>query len=78
MVDSYSGFWDNGDTSHTPLYSQLLMSGVTDVVVTGIATDYCVGFTALDAARHGLKTYVVKEAIRGKAPGWDCIAFIFH
>lgn len=68
-VDSYSGFWDNGDTSHTPLYSMLVEAGVTDVVVCGIATDYCVGFTALDAARHAFKVYVVEEAIKGVAPG---------
>ena len=68
-VDSYSGFWDNGDTSHTPLYNMLLEKGVTDVVVCGIATDFCVGFTALDAARHGFRTVVVNEAIRGKLLG---------
>jgi len=67
-VDSYSGFWDNGDTSHTPLYNMLLEKGVTDVVVCGIATDFCVGFTALDAARHGFRTVVVNEAIRGVMP----------
>ena len=69
-VDSYSGFWDNGDTSHTPLYNMLLEKGVTDVVVCGIATDFCVGFTALDAARHGFRTVVVNEAIRGELLGF--------
>ena len=65
QVDSYSAFWDNGDTDHTPLYSLLVQQGVTDVVVCGLATDYCVGFTALDAARHGFRTLLVIDAARG-------------
>ena len=69
QVDSYSAFWDNGDTSHTLLYSLLVKQGVTDVVVCGLATDYCVGFTALDAARHGFRTVVVEDAVRGMEIG---------
>ncbi len=64
-VDSYSGFFDNGRKKATGLGDYLKNKGVTDVYVTGLATDYCVKFTALDAAQIGFKTFVVQEACRG-------------
>ena len=63
-VDSYSGFFDNGRCS-TGLGDYLKGQGVTDVYVCGLATDYCVKFTALDAVGLGFKTYLVEDACRG-------------
>lgn len=64
-VDSYSGFFDNEHRRATGLGDYLTAQGVTDVVITGLATDYCVKFTALDALALGFHTTVVKDACRG-------------
>ena len=47
-IDSYSGFFDNGHRRSTGLGDYLRSNNVTDVYVCGLATDYCVKFTALD------------------------------
>jgi nicotinamidase/pyrazinamidase len=64
-IDSYSGFFDNGRRRATGLAEFLTAHGVADVFVCGLATDYCVKFTALDAARLGFKTHLLAEACRG-------------
>lgn len=64
-VDSYSGLYDNGQRNSTGLGEWLRDRGVTDVYVCGLATDYCVKFTALDAARMGFKTWFIEDASRG-------------
>jgi nicotinamidase/pyrazinamidase len=64
-VDSYSGFFDNEHRRATGLGDYLKAQGVTDVVITGLATDYCVKFTALDALALGFRTTVVRDACRG-------------
>jgi nicotinamidase/pyrazinamidase len=64
-IDSYSGFFDNGRLKATGLGDDLKRRGVTDVFVVGLATDYCVKFTALDACSLGLRTSVVLDAVRG-------------
>lgn len=64
-IDSYSGFHDNGHRRATGLADYLRAQGVTDVVVLGLATDYCVKFTALDALQEGFSTRVVTDACRG-------------
>ena len=63
-VDSYSGFFDNGRRKSTGLAEFLKKKGVTEVVVLGLATDYCVKFTALDAVQQGFKTTVVRDGSR--------------
>jgi nicotinamidase/pyrazinamidase len=63
-VDSYSGFWDNGRRHATGLSAWLRAQGVTDVLVCGLALDYCVKFTALDAHDAGFATTVVVDATR--------------
>ncbi|MBU4304626.1 MAG: bifunctional nicotinamidase/pyrazinamidase [Candidatus Omnitrophica bacterium] len=63
-IDSYSGFFDNGHKKATGLEEYLKKQGVTDVYVVGLATDYCVKFTALDAVNLGFKTTVVKAGCR--------------
>jgi nicotinamidase/pyrazinamidase len=64
-VDSYSGFFDNGRRTSTGLGEYLKDQGVTDVYVCGLATDYCVKATALDAASLGFKTHLLKDGCRG-------------
>ncbi len=57
-VDAYSGF------QSTDLAGRLRDQGVDSVVITGLATDYCVKNTALDAIREGFRVEVVREAVR--------------
>jgi nicotinamidase/pyrazinamidase len=64
-VDSYSGFFDNEHKLSTGLGDWLRAQGVTRVTIAGLATDYCVKFTALDALRLGFETTVVADACRG-------------
>ena len=64
-IDSYSGFFDNGHRKATGLGDYLTAEGVTDVYVLGVATDYCVKFTALDAAELGFATFLIADASRG-------------
>lgn len=70
-VDSYSGFYDNAQRRSTGLVGYLKEKGATEVYVVGLATDYCVKFTALDAAEAGFATAVIADATRGVnlAPG---------
>jgi len=63
--DSYSGFYDNGHRSATGMSEYLRERGVEQVFLAGIATDYCVKFTALDARRDGFETHVIIDACRG-------------
>jgi nicotinamidase/pyrazinamidase len=64
-VDSYSGFFDNGKRHDTGLHAWLQARGVEEVYVCGLATDYCVKYTALDAAALGYRTFVIADACRG-------------
>ena len=70
-IDSYSGFFDNGHRKSTGLGDWLKEKGVTEVFVCGLATDYCVKFTALDAAQLGFRTSVIEDASRGVNLGAD-------
>jgi len=65
---AYSGF-EGTDRAGTPLAAWLRERGVTDVDVAGLATDYCVRATALDAMREGLSARVLTTLIAGVAPG---------
>jgi nicotinamidase/pyrazinamidase len=64
-IDSYSGLFDNGHRKSTGLGEWLKAQGVVEVFVCGLATDYCVKFTALDAAQMGFKTHFIEDASRG-------------
>ena len=64
-IDSYSGFFDNGHKKDTGLGDYLRENGVTDVYILGLATDYCVRFTALDACQLGFTTFLVEDGCRG-------------
>ncbi len=63
-IDSYSGFFDNGRKKSTGLADYLKGKGITTVYVTGLAGDFCVAFTALDALREGFDTILVEDATR--------------
>jgi nicotinamidase/pyrazinamidase len=64
-IDSYGGFFDNGHRKATGLGDYLKRRGVTRVFLAGLATDYCVKFTALDAVELGFETTVIQDACRG-------------
>ncbi|MCK5206625.1 MAG: bifunctional nicotinamidase/pyrazinamidase [Cyclobacteriaceae bacterium] len=64
LIDSYSGFFDNGKKKDTGLNEYLKTNNVEVVFVVGLATDYCVKFTALDSAQLGYRTYVIQDATR--------------
>lgn len=65
MVDSYSTFFDNGHRRTTGLEAFLKGKGVTDLYIAGLATDYCVKYSVLDALKMGFTVYVVQDAVRG-------------
>lgn len=77
-IDSYSGFFDNGRRSSTGLSEWLRARGVESVVVLGLATDYGVRFTVLDALEQGFATTVVRDGCRAinLEPGDDAAAFV--
>jgi nicotinamidase/pyrazinamidase len=64
-IDSYSGFFDNGHRKGTGMAEYLQGLGVTEVFVCGLAMDYCVKFTALDARGLGFQTHLIEDASRG-------------
>lgn len=64
-VDSYSGFFDNEKKHDTGLDQYLHDIGVEDLVITGLATDYCVFWTVMDALDLGYSVSVIKEATAG-------------
>ena len=67
QYDSYSGFQDDGGKK-TDMDKLLKTDKIKKVVVYGIATDYCVRATALDAAGAGYKVILIKNLSRGVAP----------
>jgi nicotinamidase/pyrazinamidase len=63
-VDSYSGYFENDHATPTGLEGYLRARGVDSVVIAGLATDFCVNYTAQDAARLGFATTVLAGASR--------------
>lgn len=64
-IDSYSAFFENDKTTSTGLKGYLENLGITTVFLAGIATDFCVKWSALDAVASGFKTYVIEDAVKG-------------
>lgn len=64
-VDSYSGFWDNDRKNKTGLEDILRKNNINTTYICGLATDYCVKFTALDSVDAGFKTFLLSEMCRG-------------
>lgn len=63
-IDSYSAFFDNEHRRSTGLLDYLKKRKVSDLFIAGLATDYCVKYSALDAVQLGFNTYVIKDACR--------------
>lgn len=63
-IDSYSAFFENDRQTATGLHGYLQERGIKKVTLAGLATDYCVAFSALDAARLGYGTTVLEGACR--------------
>ncbi|KAI8369337.1 Isochorismatase-like protein [Radiomyces spectabilis] len=68
MVDSYSAFADNKYFEITELAKLLYQKKIETVIVVGLAADYCVKLTCLDAIKFGFKTILVKEGTRAVFP----------
>ena len=73
-IDSYSGFFDNGRKKATGLGDWLSEHGITHVAVCGLATDYCVKATAIDAVQLGFHTTLITDACRGVGLGKTDVA----
>jgi nicotinamidase/pyrazinamidase len=65
LIDSYSAFFDNGHRQQTALHDWLQAHGVRELVVMGLATDYCVKFTVQDALQLGYEVSVITDGCRG-------------
>jgi nicotinamidase/pyrazinamidase len=63
-IDSYSTFYENDRVTPTGLFSYLRERGLKRVFLAGLAYDYCVAYSALDARRLGLPVVVIKDACR--------------
>ncbi len=64
-IDSYSAFMENDRKTETGLAGYLKELKIKEVFLCGLATDYCVLYSALDAVRLGFQTYVILDACRG-------------
>jgi nicotinamidase/pyrazinamidase len=64
-IDSYSGFFDNGKLKKTELDTILKVNNVDTLYIMGLATDYCVKFSVLDALELGYKVYLIEDGCRG-------------
>ena len=64
-IDSYSAFFDNAHRKSTGLVDYLKDRRVMELAICGLATDYCVKFSALDALAHGFSVTVLSAACRG-------------
>jgi nicotinamidase/pyrazinamidase len=64
-IDSYSAFYENDRKSSTGLAGYLRSRGFKRLFMTGLATDFCVQYSALDACREGFNVFVIEDAIRG-------------
>jgi nicotinamidase/pyrazinamidase len=63
-IDSYSGFFDNGKRKSTGLAPYLKGRNITSIFVAGLAADFCVYFTAMDALEQGFQTSIITDATK--------------
>ena len=63
-IDSYSAFFENDRTTNTGLAGYLRERGLTRVFLVGLAYDFCVGYSAVDARRLGIPAIVIRDACR--------------
>lgn len=64
-IDSYSTFFDNEHLKKTGLEIYLKEKGINEIYIAGLATDYCVKYSAMDALQLGFTTHVIVDACRG-------------
>lgn len=64
-IDSYSAFFENDHKTPTGLHGYLQTRGIDDLTMVGLATDFCVNFSAVDAARLGYRVTVRQDLVRG-------------
>jgi nicotinamidase/pyrazinamidase len=64
-IDSYSALFENDHRTRTGLAGYLRERGLRRLFLTGLATDFCVLYSALDARREGFEAHVVEDAVRG-------------
>ncbi len=64
-IDSYSAFYENDQTTVTGLSGYLKNRGVDTLYICGLATDFCVKWSALDGIKEGFSVYVVEDAVAG-------------
>jgi len=65
QIDSYSAFYENDQTTPTGLEGYLPTRGLTELEFVGLATDFCVAWSAMDAAKLGFKVRVLTSLCRG-------------
>ncbi|MGQ3673319.1 bifunctional nicotinamidase/pyrazinamidase [Xanthobacter sp. TB0136] len=76
-IDSYSAFFEADRSTPTGLAGYLRERGISHVYLVGLATDFCILWSALDAVRHGFTTHVIEDGCRGLdidgslARAWD-------
>src|SRR6185312_14213371 len=75
-IDSYSAFFENDHETPTGLAGYLRERGISDVTFAGLATDFCVAYSALDAARSGFNVTVAMDACRAIDLGGSLAAMI--
>ncbi|SEK94161.1 bifunctional nicotinamidase/pyrazinamidase [Pacificibacter marinus] len=73
-IDSYSAFFENDKTTPTGLEGYLHTRGIDTVTLVGLALDYCVNFSAQDAAKLGFKTTVITKLCRAIDPTTESAA----
>jgi len=64
-IDSYSALYENDHRTSTGLAGYLRERGCRRLFLTGLATDFCVQYSALDARREGFEVFVVEDGVRG-------------
>lgn len=64
-IDSYSAFFENDQQTSTGLHGFLSDQAINELYICGLATDFCVKWSALDAIKLGYTTFLVKDAVRG-------------
>ena len=64
-IDSYSAFFENDRCTPTDLYGYLKEQDIGTIIIGGLATDYCVYYSVIDAIRLGFKVFVVEDACMG-------------
>ncbi|MBN9138752.1 MULTISPECIES: bifunctional nicotinamidase/pyrazinamidase [Phyllobacterium] len=75
-IDSYSAFFENDRKTPTGLAGYLRERGITNVTFVGLATDYCVAYSALDAVAHGFTADVLLDACRAIDMGGSLAAMV--